>query len=51
MPVADDGGSYRRPLSSILLVNVLYHFLAPLVLKIHVDIRRLSTLARNEALK
>jgi hypothetical protein len=50
-PVGDDGGGKCCALAAIFRVEVLDHFLAPLVLEIDVDIGRLVALARNEALE
>src|SRR5215469_15613309 len=48
--VHDDGGGDRRPLASILPVDVLNDFLAPLVLEIDVDVGRFVALLGDEAL-
>ena len=50
-PVADHRGGKRRALAPVLGVNVLDHFLAPLVLEIDVDVGRLVALARNKTLE
>ena len=49
--VGDNGGRQRGALVGVLAVDVLDHLLAPLVLEIHVDIRRLIALPRNKALE
>jgi hypothetical protein len=49
-PVADDGGRERGALAAVLAVDVLDDLLAPLVLEVDVDVRRLVALARDEAL-
>src|SRR6516162_1464326 len=49
--VHDDGGGDRRALAAVLAVDVLQYLLAPLVLEVDVDVGRLVTLARNEALE
>ncbi len=49
--VADDGGRQRRTLPAILVINILNDFFAPLVLEIHVDVRRFVALLGNEALE
>ena len=48
-PVGDDGGRNRGAVAAVFLVDVLDHFLAALVLEIHVDVGRLVALARDEA--
>ena len=40
-----------RPLTAIFLINVLNDFLAPLMLKIHINIGRFIALFGNKALK
>jgi hypothetical protein len=50
-PVADHRGSQRGTLAPVLAVDVLDDFLAPLVFEIHVDVRRLVPLLRQEALE
>jgi len=47
--VADHRGRQRGAVAAVLGVDVLQHFLAPLVLEVHVDVRRLVALARQEA--
>src|SRR3546814_4469369 len=47
--VMDDGGGDTRALTAITFVNILHHLFTPLMLKIDVDIRRLSALLREEA--
>ena len=49
--VGDHGGGQRRALAAVLAVDVLDHLLAPLVLEVDVDVRRLVALARDEALE
>src|SRR5690606_17387101 len=49
--IADDGGGERGALAAVLAVDVLDYLLAPLVLEIHVDVRRLVALFRDEALE
>ena len=43
--IADHGSDEACALPAVTLVNVLDHFLAPLMLEIDVDIRRLAALA------
>ncbi len=50
-PIADHGGAQRRPVPSVMVINPLDHLLAPLVLEVDVDIRRLVPLRRNEPLE
>ncbi len=50
-PVTDHRRGQRRAVAPVLRVDVLDHFLAPLVLEVHVDVGRLVALARNEALE
>ena len=50
-PVGDDSRSQRRALASVLLEDVLDHFLASLVLEIDVDVGRLVALHADEALE
>ena len=50
-PVGNYRGRQRRPLATVFGVNVLNHFLAPLMLEIDVDIRRLATLFRDKTLE
>src|SRR4029078_5689913 len=47
--VMDDGGADRRLLPAVALIDVLDHFLAPLMLETDVDIRRFAALLGNEA--
>ena len=47
--VVDDRGAQGGAVTTITLIDVLDHLLAPLVLEIHVDIRRLIPLAGDEA--
>ncbi len=48
-PVGDERGRQRCPVAAIFLVDVLHHFLAPLVLEVDVDVGRLVALAADEA--
>lgn len=50
-PIADDGSGQRSAFAPVLFIHVLQHFLTPLMLEIHVDVRRLIALFRNEALE
>ena len=50
-PVADDLAHHARAVPAVLLVDVLQHLLAPLVLEVHVDVRRLLALHAQEALE
>ena len=47
--VVHDGRADRRAVAAVALVDVLDHFLAPLVLEIDVDIGRLAAVLGNEA--
>ena len=49
--VADDVGDHRGVVAAVLGVDVLDHLLAPLVLDVEVDVRRLGALAGEEALE
>src|SRR5262249_49384229 len=49
--IADHGGGKPRALAAVMLVDVLNDLFAPFVLEIDVDIRRLTTLGRNETLE
>src|SRR5690606_28985543 len=49
--IADHGGGERRAFASVLRVKVLDDLLAPLVLEVDVDVRRLPALAADEALE
>ena len=49
--VVDDGGGEPGAVAAIALVDVLDHLLAPLVLEIDVDVRRLAPLGGDEALE
>ena len=49
--VGDHGGRQRRPFPAVPGVDVLDHLLTPLVLEVHVNVRRLVTLAGHEAFK
>ena len=42
--IANDGGRQGRALAAVLAVDILNHLFAPLVLEIHVDVRRLVAL-------
>ncbi len=50
-PVGDHRRRQRRPLAAVPGVDVLDDFLAPFVLEIDVDVRRLAALLRDEALE
>src|SRR6218665_3433669 len=50
-PVGHHGGSQSRSVTAVLLVEVLDHFLAPLVLEVDVDVGRFIAFLRDEALK
>ena len=50
-PIADHGGGDGRTGAAVFLVDVLDHLLAPLVLEVDIDVRRLVPLARDEALE
>src|SRR3989449_8628733 len=50
-PVADHRGCERGAAARVLAVHVLDHLLAPLVLEVDVDVRRLVALLRHEALE
>ena len=50
-PIGDERRGERRPVPAIALVDVLDHLLAPLVLEVDVDVRRLVALLRHEALE
>ena len=49
--VGDDDGRHAGPLAAVLVVEVLQHFLAPLVLEIDVDVGRLVPLGADEPLE
>jgi hypothetical protein len=49
--VADHGGGQRGALAAVSGVDVLDHFLAPLVLEVDVDVGRLVAFLRDEALE
>ena len=49
--VGDEGGGERRPVAAVAFVDVLDDFLAPLVLEVHVDVRRLVAFRRDETLE
>ena len=46
--IVDDGGDDGRPLAAIAAVDVLHHLLAPLMLEIDIDVRRLAALLGDE---
>ena len=48
--IGDDRGRQRGPLARVLAIDVLNDLLAPLVLEIDVDVRRLVALLRDETL-
>ena len=50
-PVADDGGAERGVVAAVGLVDPLHDDLAPLVLEVDIDVRRLAPLLRDEALE
>src|SRR4029453_8636936 len=50
-PVMDDGGADRGALAAVAIVEILDHLLAPLMLEIDVDVRRLTPLGGDEALE
>ena len=50
-PVMDDGGGDAGAVAAVFGVDVLDHFLAPLMLEIDVDVGRLLALLGNEALE
>ena len=50
-PVGDERGGERRAVAAVLAVDVLHHFLAPLVLEVDVDVGRLVALLADEALE
>ena len=50
-PVGDQRRGERRALAAVLAVDVLDDLLAPLMLEVHVDVRRLVALAGDEALE
>ena len=49
--VADHHRRQSGALPAVLGVDVLDHFFTPLVFKIHINVRRLTALAADEALK
>ncbi len=49
--VVDDGGGDARAIAAVALVDVLDDLLAPLMLEIDVDVRRLAALDGDEALE
>ena len=50
-PVGDERRGERRAVAAVFCVDVLDDFLAPLVLEVDVDVRRLVALLRDEALE
>src|SRR5882757_3243318 len=50
-PVRDDGGGESRALAAVFPVNVLNDLFAPLVFEIHIDVRWLVALLRDETLE
>ena len=50
-PVGDERGRERRAVAAVFRIDVLDHLLAPLVLEVDVDVRRLVPLLRDEALE
>ena len=46
--VMDHRGADRRPVPAVATVDVLHHLLAPLVLEVDVDVRRLVSFPRHE---
>ncbi len=49
--ISDHGSGDGGPLAAIFFVDVLDHFFAALVLEVDIDVRRLGTLFRDEALE
>ncbi len=49
--VADDGGRNRGAIASVFGIDVLNDFFAPLVLKVHINVRWLIALTAHETLK
>src|SRR4029434_9587970 len=49
--IGDERGGERRAVAAVLRVDVLHHFLAPLVLEVDVDVGRLVALLADEALE
>ena len=49
--IGDDDGRHAGPVAAVLVVDVLQHLLAPLVLEIDVDVRRLVPLLADEPLE
>ena len=47
--IVDDGGDNGRAVTAIAAIDILHHLFAPLVLEIHIDIRRLAAFLGNEA--
>ena len=43
--IGDNGGGNGGAFATIFLINILNNFLAPLMFKVHINIRRLVTLA------
>ena len=50
-PVGDHLADHAGVVPPVALVDVLQHLLAPLVLEVDVDVRRLAPLRRDEALE
>jgi hypothetical protein len=50
-PVRRDRGRQRRALATVLPVDVLHNLFAPLMLEVHVDVRRLTALLADEPLE
>src|SRR5271154_28035 len=49
--IGDHSGGEARALATIVIIDILDHLLAPLVLEVDVDVRRLVALGRDEALE
>src|SRR5262252_10859649 len=45
----DDGRADRRVVAAVAVIDILDHFLAPLVLEVDVDVGRLAAIFRDEA--
>ena len=50
-PVGDDRCGQRRAAAAVLFIDVLNHLLAPLMLEVHINIRWLIPLPRDESLE
>ena len=48
--IVDDRGADRRPMPAVTRIDILHHLLAPLVLEVDVDVRRLLALVGDEPL-